>query len=318
MNVRYLGRTGLQVSPLMLGGNVFGWTADEATSFAILDAFLDGGGNFIDTADIYSVWGPGHRGGESETVIGKWFKRGGRRDRVVLATKVGMEVAPDKKGLSASYIERAVEDSLRRLQTDCIDVYFSHTDDTATPIEETLRAYERLMAKGKVRFIGASNYTAARLSEALRISRDRELPSYHVLQPHYNLCDRNQYEAELEQVCTQHGLGVVVYFALARGFLTGKYRTDADVGKSPRGGGVKSNYFNPRGMRILGAVDAVAKDAAATPAQVALAWIMARKSVTAPIASATSVAQVKELLGAMSLQLDPAAVSKLNQASATA
>jgi aryl-alcohol dehydrogenase-like predicted oxidoreductase len=316
MQLRSLGRTGIQVSPLMLGGNVFGWTANEATSFDILDAFVAAGGNFVDTADVYSAWAPGHKGGESETVIGNWFKRSGKRSQIVMATKVGFPLSPDKKGLSAAYIERAVEDSLRRLQTDYIDVYFSHTDDAGVPLEETLRAYQHLIEKGKVRVIGASNYTAARLSEALRTSHELTLPSYQVLQPQYNLYDRVQYEAELENVCIEHGLGVVVYFALARGFLSGKYRTDADLKKSPRGGSVKANYFNPRGERILDALNVVAIGLSATPAQVALAWIMARKSVTAPIASTTSVAQVNELVGAMSLQLSKATVEQLNKASA--
>jgi aryl-alcohol dehydrogenase-like predicted oxidoreductase len=315
MQRRSLGRTGLSVSPLMLGGNVFGWTADETTSFSILDAFIAGGGNFIDTANVYSAWVPGHVGGESETVIGKWFKRGGKRKDVIVATKVGMQMAPHKKGLAAAYIESEVEDSLRRLQTDYIDLYFSHTDDATTPLQETLGAYQKLIAKGKVRLIGASNYSAARLQEALQVSAQQSLPSYQVLQPHYNLCVRTEYEAQLETVCLENRLGVVPYFSLASGFLTGKYRSEADLSKSPRGRGAKA-HLNERGFRILGALDAVAKQLNATDAQVALAWLMARKSVTAPIASATSVAQVQELIGAMNLKLDVAAIEQLNKASA--
>ncbi len=315
MQRRQLSRTDLQVSPLMLGGNVFGWTADEATSFAILDAFVAAGGNFIDTADVYSVWIPGHVGGESETVLGKWLKRSGKRKDVILATKVGMQMAPDKKGLKAAYVERAVEDSLRRLQTDYIDLYFSHSDDAETPIEETLGAYQQLIAKGKVRLIGASNYTGARLRDALQLSNDKSLPSYQVLQPHYNLCVRDDYESTLEPVCAEYGLGVVTYFSLASGFLTGKYRSEADLKKSPRGRGARA-HLNERGFRILDALDVVAKNYKATDAQIALAWLMARKSVTAPIASATTVAQVEELAGAMHLQLDHAAIEQLNSASA--
>jgi len=315
MQSRSLGRTDIHVSPLMLGGNVFGWTADEPTSFAILDAFVAAGGNFIDTADVYSVWAPGHVGGESETTIGKWFKRSGKRAQAVLATKVGFPLSADKKGLSAAYVERAVEDSLRRLQTDYIDVYFSHTDDASVPLEETLRAYRRLIEAGKVRAIGASNYTADRLREALAVSNEHALPSYQVLQPRYNLCERADYESQLESVVTQYGLGVVVYYALASGFLTGKYRSEGDLSKSPRGRGAKK-YLNGRGLRILSALDAAAEQHKATPAQIALAWIMASKSVTAPIASATSVAQINELCGAMSLQLSPTTVEQLNTASA--
>jgi aryl-alcohol dehydrogenase-like predicted oxidoreductase len=305
----------MQVSPLMLGGNVFGWTADEATSFAVLDAFVEAGGNFIDTADVYSAWAPGHTGGESEIVIGNWFKQSGKRSQVIVATKVGFPLAPDKKGLSAAYIERAAEDSLRRLQTDYIDVYFSHTDDASVPLEETLRAYQRLIEQGKVRAIGASNYTAQRLGEAMAASKHNNLPSYQVIQPQYNLCERAEYETQLESVCTAHGFGVVTYYALASGFLTGKYRSESDLTKSPRGRGAKK-YLNDRGMRILAALDSAANAHNATPAQVALAWVMARKSATVPIASATSVAQVKELIGAMSLQLNDASMTQLNTASA--
>jgi len=299
----------------MLGGNVFGFTADDATSFAILDAFVAGGGNFIDTADVYSIWVPGHKGGESETVLGKWFKRSGRRDKVVLATKVGMQMSPDRKGLRGDYIVRAVEESLSRLQTEYIDLYFSHTDDATTPLEETLTAYEQLIKSGKVRAIGASNYSTDRLVEALDVSRRKSLPSYQVLQPQYNLCERNEFEGSLEAACVEHSLGVVTYFSLASGFLTGKYRSEADLQQSVRGRSV-AKYLDDRGLRILSAVEAVATARGATPAQVALAWLMGRPSVTAPIASATSVTQVEELLGAMQLVLDAESIDKLNQASA--
>jgi aryl-alcohol dehydrogenase-like predicted oxidoreductase len=315
MQLRTLGRTGMKVSPLMLGGNVFGWTADESTSFAILDAFVAAGGNFVDTADVYSAWAPGHTGGESETVIGKWFKNSGKRTQIIVATKVGFPLGPDKKGLSAAYIERAVEDSLRRLQTDYIDIYFSHTDDATVTMDETLRAYQRLIEKGKVRVIGVSNFTQERVSEAMTTSKQHGLPAYQVIQPQYNLCERTDYEANLEVQSQEHGFGVVTYYALASGFLTGKYRSESDLANRPRRYNAKK-YLNDRGFRILAALDAVAKLHNATLAQVALAWIMARKSVTAPIASATSVAQVNELCGSMSLQLSSADIEQLNKASA--
>jgi aryl-alcohol dehydrogenase-like predicted oxidoreductase len=323
MQYRSLGQTGMQVSPLMLGGNVFGFTADEATSFEILDAYVAGGGNFIDTADAYSIWVPGHKGGESETVLGKWFNRSGKRSQVVLATKVGMPMSGEKagggdnKGLRAAYIERAIENSLARLQTDYIDLYFAHVDDANTPLEETLGAFDKLIKAGKVRAIGASNYSAERLQAALDTSEQLNLPAYQVLQPQYNLCERVEYEAEsgLEEVSLSHGLGVVTYFSLASGFLTGKYRSEADLGKSVRGRSAKK-YLNPQGLRILTALDMVAKQRGATPAQIALAWIMARRSVTAPIASATSVAQVEELLGATRIRLDSVMLTQLDRASA--
>src|ERR1700761_6443269 len=257
MQLRPLGRSSLRVAPLCLGGNVFGWTADEAASFAVLDASLAAGLNFIDTADVYSAWAPGHRGGESETVIGKWLKRRGRRDDVVIATKVGMQMAPDRKGLSAAHIARSAELSLGRLQTDHIDVYFSHSDDATVPLEETLGAYQKLMAAGKIRAIGASNHSAQRLREALEISGKSSLPRYEVLEPQYNLYARPDYEAELEPLCVQEQIGVITYFALASGFLSGKYRTAADAGKSARGKGVIDKYLNPRGLRILAALDDV-------------------------------------------------------------
>jgi aryl-alcohol dehydrogenase-like predicted oxidoreductase len=315
MMKRKLGASGIEVSPLCLGGNVFGWTADEAASFRVLDAFAGAGLNFIDTADVYSKWVPGHQGGESETVIGKWLKKSGKRDQVILATKVGMEMGPEAKGLAKSYILRAVEDSLRRLQTDYIDLYQSHSDDAGTPLEETLEAYDGLMRAGKVRAIGASNYSAERLEEALAVSQKRGVPRYEVLQPHYNLCERAGYESALEPVCRKHGLGVIPYFSLASGFLTGKYRSEADLAKGPRGGMVKQ-YLNDKGLGILKALDQVASQHGSTPAAVSLAWLMARPGITAPIASATTVEQVQDLVAATQLRLSEDAVSVLNQASA--
>jgi aryl-alcohol dehydrogenase-like predicted oxidoreductase len=316
MQLRNLGRSPLQVAPLCLGGNVFGWTADEATSFRVLDAFIGAGLNFIDTADVYSVWAPGHRGGESETVIGHWLKRGVRRGDVVIATKVGMEMAPERKGLSAANIVRSAEDSLRRLQTEYIDLYFSHRDDASVPFEETLGAYQKLIHQGKVRAIGASNHTATRLAEALEVSRKHGLPRYEVLQPNYNLYARSDYESGLEPLCLEQHLGVANYFALAGGFLSGKYRTAGDAAKSARGKGVVEKYLNERGLRILAGLDEVGRRYGATPASVALAWQIARPSITAPIASATTVEQLRELAAATQLQLDQAAIERLNTASA--
>jgi len=317
MDMRPLGRSGLQVAPLAFGGNVFGWTADEATSFALLDAFVDGGFNLVDTADVYSHWVPGHVGGESEAIIGRWLKASGKRDRIVLATKVGKPMGPGLSGLSRAYIRSAVEASLRRLQTDRIDLYQSHDDDGATPLDETMSAFAELIREGKVRTIGASNFSAPRLAEALATSAQLGLPRYECLQPHYNLVERAVYEDELEPLCRAEGLGVINFFGLARGFLTGKYRSEADLSKSPRGAGVKG-YLNDRRLRILAALDAVAAARQATPAQVALAWTMARPGLTAPIVSATSVAQWTELAGAAWLRLDAAALEALNQASAEA
>jgi len=308
---RPLGRSGLAIHPLVLGGNVFGWTADEARSHAILDAFVAGGGNCIDTADVYSVWVPGHRGGESETVIGNWLAKRGRRDDVVIATKVGMEMAPDRKGLGRGYVLQAVEDSLRRLRTDYIDVYFSHRDDPGLGVEEPLHAYEQLIRDGKVRCIGASNFGAPRLREALRATG---LPRYEVLQPHYNLLERGSFEGELQQLCIESGIGVVCYFALASGYLTGKYRTRADLTQSARGNGV-GRYLDGKGPAVLQALDVVAAELDATPAQVALAWLMAQPGVTAPIASATSTAQMDELLGAAVLPLSAQQIEALAAAS---
>ena len=315
MQMRKLGKSGLEVAPLCLGGNVFGWTADEGMSFKLLDAYVAAGGNFIDTADTYSRWAPGHQGGESETVIGKWLKQRGNRSKLVIATKVGAEMGPDLKGLKKAYILKSVEQSLERLQTDYVDLYQSHRDDPDTPVEETLGAYAELIAKGKVRVIGASNFTAERMAQSLQASRQHGWPQYQCLQPHYNLCERADYETNLEPLCLREGLGVIPYFSLAAGFLTGKYRSEADLAKSPRGQGVKK-YLNERGLRILAALDSVAKQSNATPASVAIAWLMARPSVTAPIASATTLEQLDTLIAATRLKLDAAAIAKLDQASA--
>jgi len=314
MDKRKLGNSELEIAPLVFGGNVFGWTADEATSFRLLDAFVAAGFDCIDTADVYSRWAPGNSGGESETIIGKWLKRRGRRDDVVIATKVGMEMAPDRKGLSRAYILRSAEDSLKRLQTDYIDLYQSHRDDAATPIDETLEAYRQLAAQGKVRVIGASNFDAKRLDESLAASKQHGFPRYQTLQPNYNLHDRADFEAGLEPICLQQNVGVITYYSLASGFLTGKYRSETDLGKSVRGRGMRK-YLTDRGFRILRALDEVSARVAATPAQVALGWLMARPSVTAPIASATSLAQLDELLGAARIRLDPEAIATLDKAS---
>jgi aryl-alcohol dehydrogenase-like predicted oxidoreductase len=315
MQLRELGRSGLHIAPLAFGGNVFGWTADKATSFALLDAFVDSGFNLIDTADVYSRWVPGHSGGESETILGEWLAASGKRDKVLIATKVGKDMGGDHIGLSRRWIRQAVEDSLRRLRTDRIDLYQSHDDDAKTPLEETLATYAELIAEGKVRALGASNYSAPRLAEALAVSARLGLPRYETLQPLYNLMDRAAYEAELEPLCRAQGIGVINFFGLARGFLTGKYRSEADLGKSPRGGGVKG-YLTERGHRVLAALDAEAQAKNATPAQVALAWQIARPGLTAPIASATSVAQWTELAGAARLALSADDIRALDAASA--
>ncbi len=315
--LRPLGRSGLLVSPICLGGNVFGWTIDEAMSFRLLDAWVDAGMNFVDTADVYSKWVPGHSGGESETIIGKWLRQSGKRHRIVLATKVGKPMGEGQSGLSKAYIKRAVEASLKRLQTEVIDLYQSHDDDRDTPLEESLGAFAELIAEGKVRAIGASNYTADRLSEALAVSRSHGLPRYEALQPLYNLVERPAYEDALEKVCVEHGLGVINFYALASGFLTGKYRSSADLGKSARGGGAKK-YLNAHGLAVLGALDTVAEALHATPGQVALAWQMARPSITAPIASATSLAQLDELVAAARLVLDAASIATIDRASRAA
>lgn len=314
MKKRRLGNAGLEIAPLALGGNVFGWTADEATSFTLLDAFVASGFSLVDTADVYSVWVPGHAGGESETIIGKWLKRSGKRQGVVIATKVGMEMASDKKGLSRDHILRSVEDSLTRLQTDYIDLYQSHKDDAEAALDETAETYSRLIEQGKVRAIGASNYSAERLSQALLVSEQGGYPSYQSLQPLYNLYDRADYETNLEPLCMEKGLGVITYFSLACGFLTGKYRSEDDLSKSPRGRRTKQ-YLNERGFRILKALDQTASQLNSTPARVALAWLIARPSITAPIASATNLEQLHDLVEATRLELDPSSIELLNEAS---
>jgi aryl-alcohol dehydrogenase-like predicted oxidoreductase len=315
MEKRKLGNSGLEVSPLVLGGNVFGWTVDELTAFKLLDAFVSSGFNFIDTADSYTSWVPGSNGGDSETIIGKWLKRSGNRDQVVIATKVGNEMGPGKKGLSKSYILRAVEASLQRLQTDHIDLYQSHIDDLETPMEETLEAFAELIERGKVRAIGASNYAADRLSKALQVSQEYGLPRYESLQPLYNLHDRFDFENKLEGICLKEGVGVISYSSLASGFLTGKYRCEADLSKSVRGVDIRE-YLSPRGFRMLNALDQVAKEHSSTPSRVALAWLLARPSVTAPIASATNLEQLNDLMASTNLMLDRASLELLNQASA--
>lgn len=299
--------------PLVLGGNVFGWTADERRSFELLDRFVERGFNAIDTADVYSAWVPGNRGGESETIIGNWLRRRGRRDDVVIMTKVGMWQS--RPGLSAANIEAAAEDSLRRLGTDYLDVYFAHLDDQATPLEETLRAFERLVAAGKVRALGASNYDAQRLQQALTLAADLKLPRYEVLQPQYNLYDRHDFERELAAVARANQLGVVCYFALASGFLSGKYRSEQDLAGSARAGVLK-RYFDERGLRILAALRELAQELASTPARISLAWLLARPEVTAPIVSATSLEQLDDILAAAELILPEETLRRLDQASA--
>ncbi|MGD2271642.1 MAG: aldo/keto reductase [Desulfobacterales bacterium] len=313
MKKRRLGNSGLEVAPLAFGGNVFGWTVDEPTSFALLDAFVDAGFNLIDTADVYSRWAQGNKGGESETIIGKWLKRSGNRTKVVIASKVGKEMGPNRKGLSKTYILQAAEDSLRRLQTDYIDLYQSHADDPETPLEETLEAYDQLIRQGKVRVIGASNYSAQRLAQSLEASEKTGYPRYASLQPLFNLYDRADYEKELEPLCREKGLGVISYFSLASGFLTGKYRSKKDLSKSARGDMVKK-YLTERGFRIIEALDKVAQQHEMTPAKVALAWLNSHPSITAPIASATSLEQLNDLIEATTVELSPSAIDLLNRA----
>ncbi len=315
MNRRRLGNSDIVTPPLMLGGNVFGWTCDEATSFAILDRFLDAGFNFIDTANVYSNWVSGHSGGESETILGNWMQARGNRSKVIIATKVGYEMSPERKGLKAAAIKSEVEESLQRLQTDCIDLYQSHVDDPETPVEETLSAYADLIRAGKVRFIGASNFSPERLIESRAVAIKNGLPLYQSLQPKYSLYDREEVESKLMPVCQTQNLGLIPYQALARGFFTGKYRTEADLAQSPRGKGVKQ-YMDERGMRILAALDVVAGEVDANTGQVALAWAMAQPGMTAPIASATSIAQLDNLIAATRLTLTSGQITRLNEASA--
>ena len=315
MQLRRLGRTDISIAPLVLGGNVFGWTADRKASFAVLDRFAAAGFSAIDTADVYSAWVPGNSGGESETIIGEWMKARGNRSRVIVITKVGSPMGPGKEGLKAAYIEEAVEASLRRLQTDAIDLYLSHWPDMATPFDETLGAYQRLIEKGKIRWCGASNLTTDLLKAALAASKAKGLPRYEVLQPEYNLADREGFESGLAELCIREEIGVVTYFSLAKGFLSGKYRGEKDLAGSARADGVKA-YLNPRGFRILDALEKVAASHKAKPAEVALAWVIARPGVTAPIASATSVEQADSLVRATELKLAPADMAALDTASA--
>ena len=315
MDRRKFGNTGFSVAPLALGGNVFGWTADEPTSFRLLDTFVGGGFNLIDTADSYSRWAPGHQGGESETIIGRWIAQRGRHDDVVIATKVGSDMGLGYRCLRADYIVKAAEDSLRRLQVDAIDLYQSHWDDDKTPFDETLEAYSRLVQQGKVKAIGASNLTAERLEAALAASATHDYPRYETLQPHYNLYERASFEGPLADLCVRENIGVITYFSLGAGFLTGKYRSEADFAQSARGGGMQK-FMNPRGFAILAALESVANSLGATMAQVALAWLMHRPSVTAPIASATSLPQLAELIASTRLRLDAATLAALDAASA--
>ena len=315
MQFRPLGRSDIHIAPLMLGGNVFGWNVDEATSYAILDAFVDAGFSAIDTADSYSRWVPGHSGGESETVIGNWLKRSGKRDKVVIATKVGSDMGQGKC-VRKDYILRACEGSLKRLQVDRIDLYQTHFDDEVTPVEETLEAYTQLVRQGKVRAIGASNLSPARLKDSLQASARLNLPRYETLQPNYNLADRKSFETDYAPLCREHGLGVIPYYSLAGGFLTGKYRSAEDAAKNSARGGKVKGYLDARGQRILKALDEAAGRHGATPAQIALAWLIAQPLVTAPIASATSVAQLNDILKAPALQLGQADLNALDKASA--
>jgi aryl-alcohol dehydrogenase-like predicted oxidoreductase len=315
MNKRKLGKTGIEIAPLMFGGNVFGWTADQATTFKLLDAFAAAGFDAIDTADVYSKWVPGHMGGESETILGEWMKRSGNRKKIIVATKVGMEMGDGTKGLSKTHILRSAENSLRRLQTDYIDLYQSHTEDPSTPVEETLGAYAELIKQGKVRAIGASNHKAETLAAALETSKRTGLPAYQTLQPNYSLIERVEYESNLEPLCVKEGLGVINYWPLASGFLSGKYRSEKDVEGKARARSV-TKYLNERGFRILDALDKVAKKYNATPARISLAWLLARPSVSAPIVSATNLEQLKDLISSVDLVLDGESVEILNQASA--
>jgi aryl-alcohol dehydrogenase-like predicted oxidoreductase len=314
MQNRQLGKKGPQVPPICLGGNVFGWTVSEADAFHQLDRAVDAGLNFIDTADVYSRWVPGHQGGESETILGKWFARSGRRKDVILATKVGMEMGEGKKGLSPAYIAESVENSLRRLQTETIDLYQAHKDDESTPLEDTLAAFDKLVKSGKVRHIGASNYTGARLADAVETSRKNNLAAYVSLQPHYNLVERQPFESDLLPVVQKYQIGVIPYFSLAAGFLTGKYLRGQDESKTPRGRMV-TKYLNNHGFAVVDALGEIAKSHQSTPARVALAWLLAQPGITAPIASATSDKHLDDLVAAATLQLDKAGIQHLNEVS---
>ena len=316
MEMRRIGHSPLKTAPIVFGGNMLGWTVNETNAFKILDAFVDAGFNAIDTADTYSRWIPGNKGGESEAIIGNWLKQGGgRRERVLIFTKVGHEMGPDQKGLSRRYIKAEVEDSLKRLRIETIDLYQSHRDDDSVPMLETLQTYAELIGEGKVRAIGASNFTAARLKEALETATAHGLPRYECLQPRYNLYDREDFEGELEQLCLKENIGVIPYYGLASGFLTGKYRSPADFGKSPRGSRM-ADFLDPKGKRILAALDEVAAAHRVNPAAVALAWLIARVSITAPIASATNVEQLKDFSAAAELRLSPGEIAQLDAAGA--
>ena len=312
---RKLGNSCIEVAPLMFGGNVFGWTIDEPTSFQILDAYRDAGFDFIDTADVYARWKEGNQAANRRRLSATGQRAGAVADRMIIATKLGIDMGPDMKGLSAKYMVSAVEASLRRLQTSYIDLYQAHRDDPDTPLEETLTAFDQLIKQGKVRVIGASNYAGDRLEQALQVSRNKGLARYESLQPHYNLYDRADYESTMEPVILKHNVGVIPYFSLAKGFLSGKYRSDTDLSKSPRGGGIK-DYLNPRGYRVLAALNSVSERMNATPARVALAWLIARPGITAPIASATSIVQLDDLIAATRLELDASSIKELNEASA--
>jgi len=314
MHMRQLGNSPLSIAPLAFGGNVFGWSADEKRSFELLDAFVDAGGNLIDTADVYPAWVPGNHGGESETIIGKWLKTSGKRGQVVISTKVAKWA--EQPGLSPVNIRQAVDGSLQRLQVDCIDLYQAHEDDASVPMEETLDAFARLIEAGKVRVIGASNFSAARFADALAMSKKHSLPRYESLQPEYNLVSRAGYEQELEPLIRRENIGVISYYALASGFLSGKYRSDTDLAKSSARGGAVKKFLNPHGLQVLAALDELAATHRATPAQVALAWLIARPGLTAPIVSATSVEQWQELLGATELALSDNEIAQLDLASA--
>lgn len=314
MKIR-LGSSDLQIGPLVLGGNVFGWTADRDASFAVLDAFVAGGGTMIDTADVYSAWVDGHRGGESETMIGEWLKTSGKREEVLIATKVGMLPGGGGEKLAPARIAAACDASLKRLGTDRIDLYFAHQDDEATPQEAALEAFARLVEAGKVRVLGASNFHAARLKSANEAARAAGLPRYDVLQPEYNLVSRHKFEGELQDHCVEHNVGVIPYYGLASGFLTGKYRTKDDLSKSVRGGRM-GELLEGKGKAVLDALDGVAEETGATLAQISLAWLIAQEGVTAPIASATSVKQLEELLPAMELKLTTDQLDRLANAGA--
>ena len=315
MKTRELGRSGLHITPLAFGGNVFGWTADEARSFELLDAFVDAGGNLIDTADKYSAWVPGNRGGESETIIGRWLKRSGKRDRVLIATKAGMDMGGGRSGLSRTHLMRSVDESLSRMGIDCIDLYQAHVDDPATPIEETLSAYADMIRAGKIRAIGASNFTAERLAESLATADRLGLPRYQTLQPEYNLVTRPGFEAALQALCVRESVSVIPYYALASGFLTGKYRRPDDTTNRTRGSRA-ARYMDERGFRVLDALDEISSRLKTTPTAVALAWLRDRPSVAAPIASATTIAQLGDLFASLRITLDPQAVTRLDEASA--